>query len=198
VTAAYGGNNNFLALTSQVLTETVQDFTLNISTGGSTSATVLPGGTATYDLVIGPSSGATFPAALALTVSGFPTGATATLTPAALAAGAGPTNVTLTVQIPVQSASVIRRDRLGRKLSTLMLGILFLPFGGALRRAAGGRGRNLRLLGLLLAGITLAGLTGCANRDSGFFGSPQRSYVLTVTGTSGALSHSTTLNLTVQ
>jgi len=131
-------------------------------------------------------------------VTGFPTGATATLTPSTLPAGAGPTNVTLAVQVPTQTASLHNSDLLALRLSPTMLGILLLPFGGRIRRAAGKHGRTACLLLLALAGISSTGLIGCASQSSGYFGSPQTSYTLTVTATSGALSHSTTVNLTVK
>jgi hypothetical protein len=136
-------------------------------------------------------------------VIGYPAGATATLTPSTLPAGSGPTNVALTVQLPAQTAALPHGNLLpfqlspAFKLSSMMLGMLLLPFGGRIRRTLGKRGRVPYLLLLVLAGISLLGLAGCASKDSGYFGSPQTSYTLTVTATSGALSHSTTLTLTV-
>jgi hypothetical protein len=41
------------------------------------------------------------------------------------------------------------------------------------------------------------GLSGCS-RSSGFLGQQSTAYTLTVTGTSGTLSHSTNITLTVQ
>jgi hypothetical protein len=123
---------------------------------------------------------------------------TATLTPKTLAAGAGPTKVSLTVQVPSQSAGLLRRSIVALQLSPMMLGMLFLPFAGRIRRFAGKHSRLALLLVLSLVGTALVGLTGCGSKVSGFLGNPQTSYTLTVTATSGALSHSTTLNLTVQ
>src|SRR5208282_728283 len=197
ITAAYGGDSNFSSFTSAALTETVEDFSLTIAPSSTTSATVSPGGTASYALKIGPSSGSTCPGAVTLTVSGLPAGATATLTPSTLPAGSGLTNVALTIQVPAQTASLSRGDLLAFKLSSpfklssMMLGMLLLPFGGRIRRAAGKRGRSACPLLLAVAGVSLIGLVGCASKTSGFFGSPQTSYTLTVTATSGALSHST-------
>jgi ABC-type glycerol-3-phosphate transport system substrate-binding protein len=61
--------------------------------------------------------------------------------------------------------------------------------------------RFRRLLSVLLlstAGMAaLAGFSGCSSA-TGFYGQQQTSYTLTVTATSGALSHSTTVVLTVE
>ena len=193
VTAEYGGDSNFSALTSSAVTETVDDFSLTVPTSGS--ATVAPGGTASYALTIGPSHGTTFPAAVTLAVSGLPTGAVATFSPQALAAGASATNVMLTVQVPNQTASLRPRHLLDLKLATILLGMLVLPFSGRIRRSADKHGRTLCLLLLALAGSSLIGLAGCGTQSSSH---PPRSYTLTVTATSGALSHATTLTLTVK
>ncbi|MGA8428558.1 MAG: Ig-like domain repeat protein [Candidatus Sulfotelmatobacter sp.] len=198
ITAQYAGSSNFSALTSSAVTETVDDFSLNVATTSAASASVTPGGMATYALVIGPTTGTTFPAAVTLSVGGLPSGATATLTPKTLAAGAGATKVSLTVQVPSQTAGLLQRSIIALQLSPMMLGMLFLPFAGKIRRSAGKHGRLALLLLLSLCGISLIGLTGCGSKDSGFLGNPQTNYTLTVTATSGALSHSTTLTLTVQ
>ena len=58
--------------------------------------------------------------------------------------------------------------------------------------------RNLSLLLVVAAAIAaLATLSGCSSRN-GFFGQPQQTYTLTVTATTGTLSHSTDVTLTVQ
>ena len=74
------------------------------------------------------------------------------------------------------------------------LGLLLLPFAGRLRKGARGWKSVVCLLVLALAGVALAvGATGCGGSSAP---SPQ-SYTLTVTGSAGSLSHSTTVNLTV-
>jgi hypothetical protein len=205
ITAQYAGDGNFSSLTSSALTETIQDFSLNVASSGSNTATVPPGGTATYALVFGPTTGTVFPAAVTLTVTGGPAGATLTLSPNTLAAGAGPTSVTLTVQLPALNASLPGNggnpfpglDRHFYPLS-LSLGILFLPFAGRFRRSAGKLGGMSALLSLALLGISLIALAGCGAKNTGFLGTAPTNYPLTVTATSGSLSHSTTVNLTVQ
>ena len=197
ITAHYAGDTNFSAITSTAVTETVQDFSLTVAASGTTSATVTPGGVANYALVIGPTTGTTFPGPVTLSVSGLPTGATGTITPKTLPAGSGSTNVTLTVQLPSVTASLRHHETLALQLSPMMLGMLLLPFAGKIRRAARKQG-PLALLLLATLGTTLLALSGCGSKNTGFLGNPQTSYVLTVTATSGNLSHSTTLNLMVQ
>jgi len=202
ITAQYGGSADFLAVTSSALTQIVQDFSLNLATSGNSSATAAPGGTATYALVVGPTAGTTFPAAVALTVTGLPTGATAALTPNMVPAGAGAANVTLKIQLPSQSASSMpghgNHLALALSLSPALLEMLILPFAGCVRRSAGKRRRSAMLFSLIFLGSALAALTGCAITSSGFLGSAQTNYTLTVSATSGVLSHSTTVNLTVE
>jgi sugar lactone lactonase YvrE len=197
ITAQYSGDADFAALTSSALTETVQDFSLNLSSSSTASATAAPGGTATYDLIVAPTSGTTFPAAVTLSITGAPTGATTTITPKTLPAGSGSTHVTLTVQLPSQTASLRHHEILALRLSPMMLGLL-LPFAGKIRRRTRKTGRLSLLLLLVISVSSIMGLTGCGGKDTGFLGNKQTSYAMTFTAASGALSHSTTLNLTVQ
>jgi hypothetical protein len=121
-------------------------------------------------------------------------GATATFTPPSLAAGAGATNVSLKIQVPGQTASlsVHRSGLLALGLLPFML-VMLLPLHGKIRQAAGKCGRSACVLLLILAGTLLAGLQGCGGSSAA-----QKVYTMTVTATSGTLSHSTTLTLTVQ
>jgi len=195
IKAIYSGDANFSTATSTAVSETVQDFSLNIASSGSSSATTVPGGTANYMLAFGPSTGTTFPAAVILSVSGLPTGATATLTPQTLPAGSGLTNVTLAVQLPTTAASLVSGKLYAIGLLP-MLGVFLLPLGGKMRPAAGTRARASWLVLLVLAGTSLVALAGCGGLKTGYAGSTN--YTLTITGTSGMLSHSTTVKLTVQ
>jgi hypothetical protein len=200
ITAIYSGDGNFLTQTSSPVSENVQDFSLSLSTsaGSTISQTVVPGGTASYAFVVSPVGGSTFPAPVSFTVSGLPTGAIATFTPQTLAAGSGTTNVTLSVQVPSLTASLKQDHRFGGGFVPVALGMLLLPFSRRLRRSARklGRGASLALLLLLSLGA-VAGLTGCG-AGNGFFAQPQRTYNVTVTATSGALTHSSQVMLTVE
>jgi len=111
--------------------------------------------------------------------------------------------VTLTVKVPQQTGMLAPGrgpgvEPFGRGLAPIALGILLLPFAGKMRRSGKRLGRLCCLLLLLLASAgAVAGLSGCGS-GNGFIGQPQTTSNLTVTATSGALSHTTTLTLTVQ
>jgi hypothetical protein len=102
--------------------------------------------------------------------------------------------LSLTVQLPAAGARVEEWNH--GKTPTLVWAILLLPLAG--RRRWGKRTAHHWLrLGLLLLGVVGAiGQSGCGS--SGFFAPGQASYTITVTATSGTLSHSTTLTLKVK
>jgi hypothetical protein len=192
----YSGDANFNSSTSSVYPQQVNDFDLSISTteASSTSQTIVPGGAATYNFTILPTGAAMFPAAVQLSVTGLPTGATYTITPQSIASGAGATNVTLTINVPRQTAML----HTGASLSQIAFALLLLPLSGYMRKRAGHLGRLTAVLLILLGGAAgMAALTGCG-AGAGFFAQPQQTYTVTVTGTSGALQHSTTFTLTVE
>ena len=195
VTAAYGGDTQFSTLTSSAVSQVVSDFTIAVASGGSSSATVAAGGTATYSLTITPSAGTTFPAVATLTATGAPTGSVLTITPSTLAAGDGATNVTVAIQVPA-TASRRSASSVGLALSPIMAGILLLPWGGKIRLRLGSRRRIA--CGLLLALVAASAWIGCGSSTPAPAPPQPRSYTITLTATAGTVTNSTTLHLTVQ
>lgn len=200
ITAVYLGDTNYATSTSNAVTETVTsaDFTFALQTGGSGNQTVAPGHTATFPFTVS-SALATFPQAVTFTVSGLPPGATYTLSPPSIAAGAGSTAMTLTVQTANTAATLTPAPQPGHHpWPAVALGVLLLPFSARrFRRLSKNFSRRGLLLVWMLFGLAAAGaLTGCGG--GGFFNHPQQSYTIVVTATSGAVSHSANVTLTVQ
>lgn len=198
ITASYAGDANNFAAANAPLTEAVDDF--SIAAGATTTATIKSGGSATYTFTFNPIAPATaFPSALTLSASGGPPSSTYTLSPTTITSGAGPTPVTLTVAAPSLSNSTIKAPaRSGPPRSLpLVLAALLMPLAARLRRA-GKRIREIAPLWSLLAiGIAAApDLSGCSGGSSTISRQPQ-TYTITMTGTAGALSHSTVVTLTV-
>jgi len=201
LTAVYNGNSSYLTATSTAVSELVQDFNLTISAsaGSVTTATILPGKTATYNLVISPLNAATFPANITLTVSGLPPGATYTLTPSSIAAGSGPTNLTLTVTAANTLAGGQQHQSPLGHYAPFSLALLLLPGLLLSRKMRSKLGSTAQLAILMIAGFAaVAGMSGCGVTGAGYFGQPAANYTITVTGAAGSLTHSTSVTLTVQ
>jgi hypothetical protein len=208
ITAVYSGDTNFRVSNSGAFTENVIAFTIAPGSGSVTTQTVSAGGTATYSMSIAPSSGTTFPEAVTLTVSGMPSGATATITPStwtqltstswSLPANTALSAISLTIKLPATAAIHDQGNATGRTLPPVLWGLLLLPFGWKLRRAGKRMGRMIALVLLLtasLAAVTAVG--GCGGSSGGGGGSQSSSYTITATATAGTVSKSTTFTLVV-
>jgi hypothetical protein len=205
ITAIYTTTGSFSGSISSALSLTVVDLSVG-STGGSggsgSSQTTTPGGSASYTVPIVPSAGTTFPSAITLTVTGLPSGATATLnaegwtqrTPTSwtLPANQPLGNVSLVFQLPEQTAAVAPNNGPVSKLPFVALGILLLPLARKWR-TAGKRMNRWLCIALVATGMAVvAGMTGCGGSSS-----KAQTYNVTVTVTAGTLTHSTQLTLTV-
>ncbi|WP_420239420.1 pectinesterase family protein [Telmatobacter bradus] len=225
ITAVYSGDTNFGTVTSSALSQTVVAVT--ISTGGSsgssssgssssssssdssssTTATVAEGETASYTVSILPSAGTSFPAALTLTLSGLPTGATVTITPSSWTQtsstvwtlGAGTTisaNTQINIKLPSSSTakSESKGVPFGKGGATALALLILLPFASRMRRT-GKRLRNM-VLSLLFLGALAAGMTACG--AGGYYTGTPKSYTVVLTVASGSYAQSTNLTLNVE
>jgi hypothetical protein len=196
----YSGDGHYGSSTSAPQTVMVKppavlDFTLTLTS--AQSQTVISGAAAPYTVQVAPTNGA-YPGAVSFTATGLPAGATATFTPATVAADGGPT----AVNVSVQTAPLVSANNLGRNVTPIALGLLLLPLAGVKRkrllRGRGAAGRYLFMAVLLLAGVAAtAGLTGCG-KGNGFFGHAPKTYNVTITATSAAIQHSVNATLNVQ
>jgi len=197
ITVAYSGDSNLMSVTSSVLSQVVSDLTVDLASGETSTATVSPGGTATYHLTIGPSTGSAFPSVVTLSASGGPAGSTIAITPQSIAAGAAATNVTVTVQVPANAALVRRSSTWALGVAFPLLGMLALPFGIERRRLSLKRVLFVVLLSIVV--VSTGTILGCGGTHRSTPPTQQATnYTITVTASSGSVSHSTPLTLTVQ
>jgi hypothetical protein len=165
----------------------VTDFT--ITAQAPLTQSVIPGSMATFTYALAPIGGEYPGATVTYTVAGCPPGAACTVNPATVAQAAGPQTLTLSVS----TAAPVASNR-GREVGPWSLAML-LPFL-ALRKSRRKLLQTLTMCALLLAAIST--VTGCA-ANYGFFGQPAQTYAITVSATSGGITHSAVaVNLQVQ
>jgi uncharacterized protein (TIGR03118 family) len=174
--------------------------TYGFSSSAST-ATVAAGSSATFVLSAAPANN--FSGTVALACSGLPEAATCAFSPASLAVTAGaPATTTLTIATVKKTASLRPFSIRGAAIDKITVALL-LPFGALLlfpRRRSPNQQRSIRLLGLFGALILSAGFfAGCSSMSDVFVPStPAGTSAITVKATSGSITQSTIVNLTVQ
>lgn len=178
-----GGTSNSLTLN---VTAT-PSFTMS----NSGAQTVAPGATVQYTITATAMNG-TYANPVALTISGLPSGATATFNPTSITPNATSAQSTLTITLP-QTAAALRQSP-----HTWSLAFFGFPFLGLLLFRRPQR-RRFIAIGTLALGLFLSvGMTtGCGNNGFNYSTVSPQTYSLTVTGTSGAVTSTTTLQLTV-
>jgi sugar lactone lactonase YvrE len=200
LSASLAASGNFAAATVTTnVTVAIAGFTLG-NGSSSSSASTAPGGAASFSLTLSPGTGATIlPDAINFSVSGLPPGATATFSPATVAAGSGVTTVTLSIQTS-SSQALLRNENpfSGKPIAPVTMGFLLLPLLGLkpLRKRFRKLSRSSVLaLTVISLGVMLLGLSGCGAGNA-----PPKNYtvVVTATDTTANVQHTTSLTLTVQ
>jgi sugar lactone lactonase YvrE len=193
------------------LSATGQDFSLAVPTGSSSSATVSPGGTATYTITATAIGG--FNQAVNLACSGAPSEASCQLSPSPVTPSSSGTNITVTVTTTAPSFSAPRSRHLppARPLAPwprnlMVLALLLTGAAWAVRNWGHPGLSRLRtaLVALALAMLLTLAMAACGGGGSSAPsnpGTPPGTYTITVTGSFGSgsspLTHSVKLTLTV-
>jgi len=186
------------------LSGTGTDFALGVQSGGSTSATVNAGQTATYNIQITP-TGFSGGVALSCAWTGSqPTGTNCTVSPTSVNLdGTNPAPFTVTVTTTARSLAGPRPDswppaRIGHRavpLAVWLLGLMMLVTLAAPRRRRVYASLAASMLFVLLWAACGGG--GGGGGGGGNPGTPPGTYALTITATSGSVSKTITLSLTV-
>ena len=201
-------DNSGAGVQTVTLTGQGEDFTLS-SGSSSTSATVAPGGTATYTLTFSPLGGLNQLVHLACTKA--PPASTCTVSPNSFTpSGTAPATVTVKVATSVGSLIApgirpIRPSPIGKHLLTLFGILAFIAF--AMRRAPNPSGFGRRRMAPVLTALAMLALLALSMAACGGGGgsgptTPAGTYSVTVMGTvnpgTANLNHSVALTLTVQ
>jgi CSLREA domain-containing protein len=204
--AAQAVSGNYVAATAQTsFTVTQPAFTLAPVPSGTSTTTgsnpVVPGGTATFALMLAP-MGTVYPDAISLSATGLPPGATAVFSPASIPAGSPATAIALTIQTSNIQSARTEPPFVGGASLPIVLSFLLLPLAGwkrarqRLQRVA----RPFLMLGIIALSLgVILGLSGCGTSD-GFFNQRPQTYTVKVTATdikTNAVA-STNVTLTVQ
>lgn len=185
------GSPQSVSLTGTGAVPAPADFSIGAS---NSPQTVARGTNAQYPITLTPLGGA-FSSVITLSVSGLPTGATASFSPATVTPGSSPGNSTLTVTtggIASLSAPHFGNSRFDGEGVVIALAFLSLPWIRTKRI----RLSSTRMLSAAVLLIGTIGLWGCGS--GGFAAHSSQTYILTVTGTGGSTQHATTVTLTVK
>jgi hypothetical protein len=192
VYGVYTGNSPYGTSTTPIAPLTLSDFSIAAT---PPTATVNPGDTAVYTVNLAGVGGVAFTSPVTLTASGLPPGATVKFGTATYVPGVGPTPTTMTV-VTSPTFALLQQPTHGG--NAIYYGLLLLPLLGIRRIRKKIRALPRGVAYCLAALVMLAGLGAMTGCSGGYFGAGPKTFVITVTGTSGTLTHSTTVTLTIE
>jgi hypothetical protein len=172
------------------------DFTIGLAPGSSSSATVSPGGSATYSLSLTPVGG--YNQAVNLTCSGAPLLAVCSVSPVAVTLD-GIDSVPVTVNVTTMGRMIAGIHPSSSSISAVFIALLLCPLliWGPLRGTI--YKERLALSAVLAVVVGVCGSCGGgSNAPSTSPSTAAGAYTLTIKASSGALTHSTRLTLTVK
>jgi hypothetical protein len=186
VTATESDGNNFVGSPAPVTQSITVQTAFSFPTSPSPITISAPGGSGTTTLNITSDPG--FTGTINFSCAGLPAKSSCSFSPPA----AGVVTITVSTTAPVVS---MLKGAPGLNLWATGGGIALA--GVFLGGIAGKRRRWSMLLGLLVVAFLLT-VVGCGSSHSTIPGTPPGTFTVTVTGTSGPLTHSTTFTLNVQ
>lgn len=196
ITAQYGGDVNFAVSTSSPLTQSIQDFSLP-ATSPAVSVSA-PGQTGSATITVMPVLGFTGTVAFSCVVPANMSEASCSASTAQITGSTGAASVvTIVTTASHQIASVPNENR-GLPFTmpgSLLAGCVLVGISARKRRRLGSWVFSLVMLGFLGA-VGCGGGSGSSTHTDP--GTPPGTYMVVLTGTSGTLSHSMNVSVTVQ
>ena len=194
ITAVYSGNAGFATSTSTPLNLTVAIASVYTVTAPQTPFTVVSGESLDVNVTVQPVGGA-YNSLVTMSASGLPAGAVAIFTPLTVTPGAAGAPTVMTIRTATQTAGIPADHNPQFPLTPTFLA------AGAMVLAVNRKRLGKSMAVFLVMATLLAGAWMMAGCNGGFAGKPgpqTRTYIITITGTSGSLHPSTTITLIVR